>query len=161
MGSFELMDFRAAKPNPADWYTIVLASHRCMSSWPWAHIARAEQVQVICISFFLQCHRSNHGAHRDQTLWVDIYYVYARTCHFDQQCCGVQGARANEEQFYLQRMLQLCKILCSDTKLGTSMHLDEAFKTPCESLTWVVYNMWRACTSHLHLFLFFRDFMAN
>ena len=31
------------------------------------------------------------------------------------------------------------------------MHLDEAFKTPCESLTWVAHNTWREGTGHLHI----------
>ena len=31
------------------------------------------------------------------------------------------------------------------------MHLDEAFNTPRESLTWVTYNTYRALTGHLHI----------
>ena len=35
--------------------------------------------------------------------------------------------------------------------VGTSMHTNQCFKTPRESLTWAAYNTWRARAGHLHL----------
>ena len=119
------------------------------------HSTRRASTGNLHLFFFFQCHRSNQGAHSDQTLWVDSYYMRARAI-LTSSVVRYKVHVLMGSYFICSGSFNFVKFWVSDAKLGTSMHLDRAFKMSCKSLTWVACNTWSPRTGHLHLCYPFR-----